>query len=656
VKNNGIKTTNGVPNGTVSFTSNLNNLEEGIIYYYQAYLTNGNETTYGTELSFSTLIPPSQPTATTTAATSVTNTAATLNGTVNANNQSTTVTFDYGLTSSYGSTIDATPNTVTGNTPTNVSASLTGLSEGTLYHYRVKTVTTVETINGGDLTFTTNISNPDLIYVSSVVQNASPTVLEMTYNLTLANVIPAPSAFTVMVNSVARTVNAVAISGTKVILTLASAVNNGDIVTVAYTKPATNPIQTASGGQAASISAQNVTINTLCAVPSATTNAATNIAKTTTTFNGIVNASNFSTTVAFEYGSSTSYGNTITATQSPVTGSNNTTVSVGVIGLSPNTVYHYRVKAVNCGGTVYGNDQFFTTLCNGPSASAYSVSNLGTTTVTLNGQVNPNGCEASAVFEYGLTTSYGYTVPALPNIITGNNTIIVSASIAGLTPGTTYYFRVKAVNSGGTSYGENTYFTTSFNDNDGNVYHAQIIGTQVWMKENLKTTKYNDNSSIPNVTDNSTWAALTTPAYCWYNNDYATYKATYGALYNWYTVNTGKLCPQGWHMPTDADWTTLTDYLGGISVAGGSLKEAGTTHWNSPNTGASNYSGFTALPGGYHDNVGFASIGLTTDFWSTTEYDPVYSMGRDLRWDNNGVTRTHWIKNDGFSVRCLRDY
>jgi uncharacterized protein (TIGR02145 family) len=190
-------------------------------------------------------------------------------------------------------------------------------------------------------------------------------------------------------------------------------------------------------------------------------------------------------------------------------------------------------------------------------------------------------------------------------------------------------------------------------DGDNNNYPVVKIGTQTWMAENLKTTKYNDGNVIPNVTD-GTWSTLTTPAYCWYVNDAVTYKATYGALYNWYTVNTGKLCPTGWHAPTDAEWTILNTYLGGESVAGGKLKETGTAHWNSPNTGATNETGFTALPGGYrHQDGSFYNIELGCYMWSSTEYTA------DMAWEqnpnNNGsnMRRSMDMKKDGFSVRCL---
>jgi uncharacterized protein (TIGR02145 family) len=196
----------------------------------------------------------------------------------------------------------------------------------------------------------------------------------------------------------------------------------------------------------------------------------------------------------------------------------------------------------------------------------------------------------------------------------------------------------------------------TLNDNDGNVYKAVTIGKQVWMAENLKTTKYNDGTAIPSVTDDKAWEALTTPAFCWYNKDATINKNTYGALYNWYTVNTNKLCPKGWHVPTDAEWTTLTTYLGSESVAGGKLRETGTTHWEKPNTGATNESGFSAHPGGYRNNHGaYANVGFFGFWWSATEYVATASWCRTMGCSGKDVLRNFSLKKNGYSIRCLKD-
>jgi uncharacterized protein (TIGR02145 family) len=193
-------------------------------------------------------------------------------------------------------------------------------------------------------------------------------------------------------------------------------------------------------------------------------------------------------------------------------------------------------------------------------------------------------------------------------------------------------------------------------DGSGNEYTYVTIGSQDWLVENLKTTKYNDGTDIPLITDNTSWGNLTTPGYCWYNNDKATYGDTYGALYNWQSVNTGNLCPTGWHVPTDAEWTTLTTNLSDPVTAGGKLKETGTTHWTSPNTGATNETGFTALPGGNRRNDGtFRVIGVNGYWWSASEYAANTAWNRHMHYDYSDVSRYFYSKKNGSSVRCLRD-
>ena len=195
-------------------------------------------------------------------------------------------------------------------------------------------------------------------------------------------------------------------------------------------------------------------------------------------------------------------------------------------------------------------------------------------------------------------------------------------------------------------------------DFDGNVYNTVRIGTQIWMAENLKTTKFNDGADIPLVTDYSEWGNLTSPGYCWYNNDKYTYGGIYGALYNWYTVNTGKLCPEGWHVPSDVEWNVLENYLGGETVAGGKLKEAGTEHWEYPNTGATNVSGFTALPGsGRYQSEMFTEIGFFGNWWSSSQEDQgfPYSVYRNLTYFDGGIYWGGSGISDGLSVRCIKD-
>jgi uncharacterized protein (TIGR02145 family) len=182
------------------------------------------------------------------------------------------------------------------------------------------------------------------------------------------------------------------------------------------------------------------------------------------------------------------------------------------------------------------------------------------------------------------------------------------------------------------------------------------ICAQVWMQKNLDVTKYRDGTPIPEETDATAWAALTTGAYCSYNNDPAN-DAIYGKLYNWYAVNDLRgLAPTGYHVPTDDEWTTLTTCLGGESVAGGKMKETGTTHWASPNQDATNTSGFTGLPGGYRRSNGtFNYIGDNGIWWSSAQNGTTFGWNRYLYFYNGNANRNFNSKKNGFSVRCLRD-
>jgi uncharacterized protein (TIGR02145 family) len=189
------------------------------------------------------------------------------------------------------------------------------------------------------------------------------------------------------------------------------------------------------------------------------------------------------------------------------------------------------------------------------------------------------------------------------------------------------------------------------------IYSTIQIGSQCWMEENLRASKYRDGSAIPQVTSGSAWSTLTTGAFCWYNNDSVSNENTFGKLYNWHAVIDARgLCPIGWHIPSDAEFTILSTYLGGESVAGGKLKEVGLTHWASPNTGATNESGFTGLPGGYRWYTGgFYSPTWFSQFWTLTVYNSTQSYYRCLHFDEALLHRDPGNKKNGLFVRCIKD-
>lgn len=299
-----------------------------------------------------------------------------------------------------------------------------------------------------------------------------------------------------------------------------------------------------------------------------------------------------------------------------------------------------------------------------PILSTNTVSNITNTTAISGGFIIDQG--GSSITSKGVCWSTSQNPTILNNkTIDGSGVNSFISNMAGLAINTKYYLRAYATNLLGTAYGNQESFTTtaSFSDCgtvtdiDGNIYNTVTIGTQCWMKENLKTTRYNDGNTIPLVTDYEQWGdmALTTNgAYCTYNLDLAN-NNTYGKLYNWYAVKTGKLAPNGWHVPTAAEWVTLFNYLGGVNIAGGKMKT--NDLWSNPNTGASNISGFSAIPAGMRSSSHgeFNSINNTTYFWSSTQYSTYEAKYIRLIYNSSAIENLSLIWTNGFSIRCIKD-
>jgi len=309
-----------------------------------------------------------------------------------------------------------------------------------------------------------------------------------------------------------------------------------------------------------------------------------------------------------------------------------------------------------------------------PVLSTTAITDITQTTAKSGGNITSDGGAPITVHGVCWSTNENPTIDD-NKTEDGTGAGSFTSSVTGLEPNTTYYLRAYATNSAGTSYGSIMSFTTqegssgsTFTDpRDGKVYITVIIGDQEWMAENLKY--------LPSVVGPGTGSKTTPHYYVYgYNGTNVTdAKATanyntYGVLYNWPAAMNGAassttnpsgvqgVCPDGWHLPSDAEWTELTDYLGGTSDAGRKLKETGTTHWNSPNTGATNETGFTALPGGYrHGNGAFDLVGYVGYWWSATEYGADYAWYRLMRYSYSSVYRNDTDKELGFSVRCLRD-
>jgi uncharacterized protein (TIGR02145 family) len=197
---------------------------------------------------------------------------------------------------------------------------------------------------------------------------------------------------------------------------------------------------------------------------------------------------------------------------------------------------------------------------------------------------------------------------------------------------------------------------TTVKDRDGNIYMTIRIGNQIWISENLKTTKFNDGKPIDLVTGDKAWGSLSKPGFCYFDNNPEN-KDIYGALYNWYAVNTKKLCPEGWHVPADEEWRTMVNLLGGNNVAGDKLKESGYEHWKNHLLAPTNDYDFTALPGGTRLYSGiFPEFGHSyAVWWTSTEYSSLSAHNWGLHESSSRVFNGHDSKQSGFSVRCIMD-
>jgi len=287
---------------------------------------------------------------------------------------------------------------------------------------------------------------------------------------------------------------------------------------------------------------------------------------------------------------------------------------------------------------------------------------------------------AALTYEYAIGTSTSALADVVDWTSNSSDTSVTKTGLT-LTEGSTYYISVRATDTDSqlsdttTTNGVTIDVTdpvissvvegsatsgTSANtvtDIDGNVYQTVEIGDQVWMKENLKVIRYRDGSDIPTGYSSTDWLNLSTGAYAVYDNNEAN-ADSYGYLYNWSAVDDNRnIAPEGWHVPTDNEWTALTDYLGGEGIAGGKMKEAGTEHWTAPNTGATNESGFTALPGGFRGGQTGDYDGITgsCQFWSSTEFDGSKAWWRQLKYGDSDVDRGGYYKPAGFSIRCVKN-
>jgi uncharacterized protein (TIGR02145 family) len=655
------KTEKGARSSTGSYSSLMAGLSYNTKYYVRAYIKNSSTVIYSDDiLSFQTLAI-GLPAVTTGSFDNITASSAVISGNLDDFGSGASSVLQYGHCWSNETT---TP--TIGSSKTSLGfrdatgafeSTLVGLSQGTLYYVRAYATNDAGTSYGNLVSFTTTqaVTVPVVTTasISSITESSAVSGGEVTSD-----------------GGATVTARGVCWNATGNATLSDSYTNDGsgpgsftsDITGLSYGTTyyvrayATNSAGTAYGNQVSFTAGQEVTS------PVVTTASISSITQSSAVSGGEV-ISDGGATVAARGVCWNTTGNPIISDNHTTDGSGTGSFTSNITGLSSNTFYYVRAYATNSAGTAYGNQVSFTAGQDAtyPVVATLEISSITYSSAVSGGDVTSDGGETVTARGVCWNTT-GNPMISDDHTADGSGTGSFTSNITGLSTFTTYYVRAYATNSAGTAYGEQLDFKTkwdnsSISDYDGNVYSTVQIGEQIWMAENLKTTRFNDGSVIPLVTDNTAWSILTSSAYCWYNNNEATYKNPYGALYTWYAVKTNKLCPAGWSIPTDAEWTTLTSYLGGEDEAGGQLKETGYTHWNSPNTGATNETYFTALPGGhrYRLNGTFYDINRYGYWWSSSEDETQTAWGRNIYYDASNVYRDYYFKNEGFSVRCIKD-
>jgi uncharacterized protein (TIGR02145 family) len=336
------------------------------------------------------------------------------------------------------------------------------------------------------------------------------------------------------------------------------------------------------------------------------------------------------------------------------------------------TSYTYRVYAYNAVGSSLTYTNEFTIIPFGvPTLTTFPITFLNIYSASSGGAIQNNG--GGIISSKGViwSTNPSPTISLLTKTNHGSGDLEFESKLTLLSSNTKYYLRAYAQSNKGVGYGNEISFTTNslytngngVTDNCGITYPTIIIGEKEWMQKNLDVCKYRNGDPIPQVTDPTQWGKLTTGAWCYYENNTAN-GTIYGKLYNWYAVNDPRgLAPQGWKVPSRDNWQLLIDFLGGSSSAGFKMKETGTTHWNTPNTGATNESGFTGIPAGImssssSQNAQFKGKGNRTVWWSSTESNDVlaYYLNLDNSSSDSYLSNSdeNW-KSSGFSVRCIKN-
>jgi uncharacterized protein (TIGR02145 family) len=663
--------------GTGTFTSNITGLSATTLYYVRSYATNPAGTTYGSEISFTTLVGSSPSISSTSAIGSITTTSASSGGNISSDGgyAITARGVVWGTTSS--PTVPSASSTSNGTGTGSFTSNITGLSAGTLYYVRSYATNSAGTTYGAEISFTTSAISLATLNATVAASSITASTAVSGGNITADGGSPITARGVVWgttsdptVSLSTKTSNG---TGTGSFTSNITGLSAG---TLYYVRSyATNSSGTSYGAQisfttsagslatlAATVAAGSVTTSTAVSGGNITADGGSPI-----TARGVVWQASSSTGLDVSLSTKTSDGTGIGSFTSNIT------------GLSPNTLYYVSSYATNSAGTRYGTPiGFYTLAASSPTISAtVTATSITSSAATSGGNITADGGSPITARGVVWSTSSNPIVPSASSTSNGTGTGSFTSNITGLSAGTLYYVRSYATNSVGTSYGTQVSFTTlaictcastaicpsTVSDREGNSYNVITLGSQCWMKQNLRVTTLNDGTAIPvdaggTTTGNGSgytgWLNTTTSAMTVYEHN-ASNLTTFGYLYNQYAVNDPKgLCPSGWRVPTDAEWTTLSTCLGGELVAGEKMKVPGTSLWT-VNYDANNCSDFSGLPGGFRRNDGlFYFKGENAYFWSSTSAKNRALAGttKELRASNDANS---YQPNVGLSVRCIKN-
>jgi uncharacterized protein (TIGR02145 family) len=635
-------TNNGA--GTGIFSSNISDLLGSTIYYVRAYAVNTTGVSYGNQITFTTPVP-TPPSLTTTTLSSITSVSVATGGSV-VNNGGAPITARGVVWDTLTNPLVTKNRSINGSLNNIFLDTIRGLAGSRVYYVRSYATNSAGTAYGNELTFTT-----------------------------LTPVVP-----TVTINPIDLITNVSARSGGAITSDGGAAILSKGVVWSTFVNPTiSNSKTTDSSGLAPFISqltgllgdsvyyvrayATNATGTgyssqlSFRAIPpvlaTVVTKPATTLTSTSATSGG---------TISFTGGAPHSEKGLVYSTTTNPTIANTKLIdntvglnwTTNMTGLTGNTKYYIRAYATNIIGTSYGMLDSFVTLPIVPTITTNTITTITRTTAVSGGNISSDG--GSAILARGIVwNKSGSPVVGTDSIRTDASMTTGSYTLnpGNLNSGIIYYVRAYATNAIGTSYGNQLTFTTQpVLDTIGNQYTTITINGKEWFKENLKTTKYANGDSIENVPTAGDWGLRTSGAWVYYNNDINNNNSL-GKLYNWYAVTDVKgLCPTGWHVATDADWTSLTANYGLDAAAGNELKA--TTVWTLPNSNT-NLSGFGALPGGGRGGLDFGDLNNKGFWWTSTLFDASNSYARRLEYNTDTVIRYTESNKYGFSVRCVKN-